>query len=80
MSNNDRVRDRLLQETEQAILQQGFFGVSMRKVALNVGVHPGTVVSLFGNKRNLLRTVEARLQDRQARLPLPAPVVLLRED
>jgi AcrR family transcriptional regulator len=67
MPDDETTRDRVLREAEQALLEQGFFGVSMRQVALNAGVHPGTVLSLFGNKRNLLKTVEAHLQEKQAK-------------
>jgi AcrR family transcriptional regulator len=80
MSDSETLRDRVLREAEQALLEQGFFGVSMRQVALNVGAHPGTVASLFGNKRNLLKTVEAHLREKQARKPLPPTLLFLRED
>jgi AcrR family transcriptional regulator len=70
MADVQILRDRVLSEAEAAFLEQGFFGVSMRQVALNAGVHPGTVTTLFGNKRNLLRIVEARLNEKQGR-PIP---------
>ena len=60
------LRDRGLYEAEAAFIEQGFSGVSMRQVALSAGIHPGTMTTLFGSKRNLLRMVEARLKERQA--------------
>ena len=67
------LRDRVLSEAEAAFLEQGFFGFSVRQVAIAVGVPPGTVASLFGSKRDLLRLVEARLQAKQANA-MPPPV------
>ena len=78
MQGDETVRDRLIREAEQAIQDQGFFGVSMRQLARNVGVHPRTVTSLFGNKLNLLKAVEARRLDGLPRSS--SSVVLLRED
>lgn len=65
MADVESLRDRVLCEAEAAYVAEGFFGVSMRQVALNVGVHPGTMTTLFGNKLNMLRIVEARLKEKQ---------------
>ena len=62
MAEQDALRERLLCEAERLYREQGFFGVSLRQVAANAGVHPRTVTVLFGGKRNLLRLVEARVQ------------------
>ena len=62
MSNRATLRELILREAEQALLEQGFFGVSMRQVASNTGVHPGTVGALFGGKKGLLKAAEERLR------------------
>ena len=68
MSNSASVRELILREAEQALVQQGFFGVSLRQVAQNTGVHPGTVGALFGGKRGLLKAAEERLRQNQLRV------------
>jgi AcrR family transcriptional regulator len=65
MSNSVNLRELILREAEQALLQQGFFGVSLRQVAFNTGVHPGTVGALFGGKKGLLKAAEERLRQNQ---------------
>lgn len=59
------LRERLLLEAEKAMQRDGFFGVSARQVALNVGVHPRMVSYLFGSRAELLRAAEGRLRDMQ---------------
>jgi AcrR family transcriptional regulator len=58
------LRELLLREAERAIAEQGFFDVSARQVAVNVGVHPSTVVNLFGSRAALLKAAQARLSQR----------------
>jgi AcrR family transcriptional regulator len=66
MVERDALRERVLCEAERVLREEGFFGVSLRQVATNAGVHPRTVTVLFGGKRNLLKLVEARLKDKEA--------------
>jgi len=80
MTDREALRNRVLAEAEIVLGQEGFFGLSMRQVALNVGIHPGTMSSLFGSKRELLRTVEARVRDKQQARSIPALVTTLMED
>ena len=62
------IRERLLSEAQSAIVELGFFGVSARQVALNVGVHPSTVGLLFGGRTQLLQAAEARLKQSSAQV------------
>ncbi len=79
MAEMQILRERVLSVAEAELEAQGFFGVSMRQVALRAGVHPGTVATLFGNKHNLVKSAEARLRARQAGSGL-ALVARFRED
>jgi AcrR family transcriptional regulator len=63
MANPSPLRELILRETEQAILQEGYFGVSLRQVASSAGVHPGTIGALFGGKKGLLMAAEQRLRE-----------------
>ncbi len=56
------LRERLLLETERALRREGYFGVSARQIALNVGVHPRMVSYLFGSRARLLKAAEGRLR------------------
>jgi AcrR family transcriptional regulator len=62
MSNNPAIKEQLLREAETALQREGFFGVSVRQVAQNVGVHPSTVTYLFGSRAGLLKAAEGRLR------------------
>lgn len=59
-----RLKDQVLAAAESAIADLGFFGVSLREIASRAGVEPGTVHGMFGSKRTLLLTAEARRRAR----------------
>ena len=61
ISCHPTLKERLLLEAERALRTEGFFGVSARQVALNVGVHPRMVSYLFGSRAELLKAAEGRL-------------------
>ncbi len=56
------VRERLLLEAETALRRDGYFGVSIRQVALSAGAHPSTVGYLFGGRAALLKAAEERMR------------------
>ncbi len=61
---DDHIRTLILRAGEQALREHGFFGVSLRRIAQEVGVHPGTIGHHFGGKKGLLSAIELALQDR----------------
>jgi AcrR family transcriptional regulator len=55
----DDIRERILQAGIRAWNESGYFGVSMRGIAREVGVHPRTIGHHFGGKPGLLSAIEA---------------------
>ncbi len=66
MSDAANLKERVLRAAETALRQDGFFDFSLRRVANNVGVAPGTVGYLFGGRLGLLRAAEERMREQQA--------------
>ncbi len=54
---DDHVRTLILRVGEQALREHGFFGVSVRGIAREVGVPPGTIGYYFGGKQGLLSAI-----------------------
>lgn len=52
------MRTRILDAGERAFRERGFFGISMRQIAREVGVHPALIGHYFGDKKGLLAEVE----------------------
>jgi AcrR family transcriptional regulator len=62
MQDNLAIKERLLREAERALQREGYFGVSIRQVALSAGVHPSTVGHMFGGRAALLKAAEERMR------------------
>ena len=63
-SERSRLKEQVLAAAESALADLGFFGVSVREVATRAGIDASAVHGLFGSKRALLLTAEARLRAR----------------
>jgi AcrR family transcriptional regulator len=63
MTDAGRMRAVILEAGERALRQHGFFGVSLRSLAREVGVHPQTIRHHFRDKRGLLTAIEGRLSE-----------------
>jgi hypothetical protein len=70
------MKERVLAAAESAIADLGFFGVSLREVAVRSGLEPGTVHGMFGGKRTLLLIADARLRARRGEGPSSCRVSL----
>jgi AcrR family transcriptional regulator len=62
VSNSRDLREQILCTASQALVEDGFFGASMRKIASKTGVHPSTIGVLFGGRGGLLKAAEERLK------------------
>jgi AcrR family transcriptional regulator len=58
------MRTRILDAAERAFFEQGFFGISIRQIAREVGVHPALIGHYFGDKKGLLSEIELRVRAR----------------
>lgn len=58
------MRARILDVGERAFCERGFFGISIRQIAREVGVHPALIGHYFGDKRGLLSEIELRVRAR----------------
>ena len=61
---DNRMRTRILEAGERAFCERGFFGVSIRQIAREVGVHPALIGHYFGDKKGLLSEVERLIKSR----------------
>ena len=61
---DDQIRAMVLKAGEQALREHGFFGVSLRQIAQEVGVHPSSIGHHFGGKKGLLSAIELAAQTR----------------
>ena len=59
---DDHIRAMVLKAGERALREHGFFGVSLRGIAQEVGIHPGTIGHHFGGKKGLLSAIELAAQ------------------
>ena len=64
MTDSGQLRAVILEAGERALRQHGFFGVSLRQLAREVGVHPETIRHHFQDKRGLLAAIEGRSSER----------------
>jgi AcrR family transcriptional regulator len=62
---DNRMRTRILEAGERAFCERGFFGVSIRQIAREVGVHPALIGHYFGDKKGLLSEVELLIKSRR---------------
>jgi AcrR family transcriptional regulator len=60
-----RMRARILDAGERALCERGFFGISIRQIAREVGVHPALIGHYFGDKKGLLSEIELRARARR---------------
>jgi AcrR family transcriptional regulator len=58
------MRARILDAGERAFCERGFFGISIRQIAREVGVHPALIGHYFGDKKGLLSEIELRVRAR----------------
>jgi len=63
---DSRMRARILDAGERALCERGFFGISIRQIAREVGVHPALIAHYFGDKKGLLSEIELLIRSRQA--------------
>ncbi len=63
---DSRMRARILDAGERAFCERGFFGISIRQIAREVGVHPALIGHYFGDKKGLLSEIELLIQSRRA--------------
>jgi AcrR family transcriptional regulator len=56
----------ILEAGERALSQYGYFGLSLRQLAREIGVHPQTIRYHFHDKRGLLRAIEGRVSERDS--------------
>jgi AcrR family transcriptional regulator len=61
---DNRMRTRILEAGERAFCERGFFGVSIRQIAREVGVHPALIGHYFGDKKGLLSEIERLIKSR----------------
>jgi AcrR family transcriptional regulator len=50
---------------ERALCERGFFGISIRQIAREVGVHPALIGHYFGGKKGLLSEIELLIRSRR---------------
>jgi AcrR family transcriptional regulator len=62
---DSRMRARILDAGERAFCERGFFGISMREIAREVGVHPALIGHYFGDKKSFLSEIERLISSRQ---------------
>ena len=62
---DSRMRTRILEAGERAFCERGFFGISIRQIAREVGVHPALIGHYFGDKKGLLSEIELLVKSRQ---------------
>lgn len=62
---DSRMRARILDAGERAFCERGFFGVSIRQIAREVGVHPALIGHYFGDKKGLLSEIELLISSRR---------------
>ena len=61
-----RMRMRILEAGERALCEPGFFGISIRQIAREVGVHPALIGHYFGDKKGLLSEIELLIKSRSS--------------
>jgi AcrR family transcriptional regulator len=66
MVDSGGLRAVILEAGERALRQHGYFGLSMRQLAREIGVHPQTIRYHFRDKRGLLTAIEGRLSERDS--------------
>lgn len=59
-----RMRARILDAGERAFCERGYFGISIRQVAREAGVHPALIGHYFGDKKGLLSEIERMIRSR----------------
>jgi AcrR family transcriptional regulator len=59
------MRARILDAGERAFCERGFFGISIRQIAREVGVHPALIGHYFGDKKGLLSEIERLIRSRR---------------
>ena len=72
-----QMRARILDAGERAFCERGFFGISIRQIAREVGVHPALIGHYFGDKKGLLSEIEQLIRSRRPdafTTPAGAPV------
>jgi AcrR family transcriptional regulator len=62
---DSRMRARILDAGERAFCERGFFGISLRQIAREVGVHPALIGHYFGDKKGLLSEIEGLIRSRR---------------
>jgi AcrR family transcriptional regulator len=62
---DSHMRARILDAGERAFCEQGFFGISIRQIAREVGVHPTLIGHYFGDKKGLLSEIELLIKSRR---------------
>ncbi len=68
-----QMRARILDAGERAFCERGFFGISIRQIAREVGVHPALIGHYFGDKKGLLSEIELLIRSRRSNTgPTPA--------
>lgn len=63
---DSRMRARILDAGERAFCERGFFGISIRQIAREVGVHPALIGHYFGDKKGLLSEIELQIRSRRS--------------
>ena len=64
-----QMRARILDAGEQALREWGFFGISIRRIAREVGVHPALIGHYFGDKKGLISEIELLIRSRRSNDP-----------
>jgi AcrR family transcriptional regulator len=62
---DSRMRIRILEAGERAFYERGFFGISIRQIAREVGVHPALIGHYFGDKKGLLSEIALLIESRR---------------
>jgi AcrR family transcriptional regulator len=53
------IRTLIIEVGAREMSAKGYFGVSLRRIAQEAGVHPRTVSHHFGSRRDLIAAIEA---------------------
>ena len=74
VGDGNPMRARILDAGERALRERGFFGVSIRQIAREVGVHPALIGHYFGDKMGMLSEIERLIGSRRSSdTAAPAP-------
>jgi AcrR family transcriptional regulator len=62
----DGLRSVILEAGERALREHGFFGLSIRRLAREIGVHHQTIRYHFRDKCGLVTAIEVRVSERDS--------------